>query len=515
MQVDLPEQLNIADRFLEARIRDGLGDKVAVLCGEHSFTYGDVRNLSMRVANLLRELGVAPEQRVLICLPDGVEYVASLFGTFAMGGVGVMLNPALDAEQVRPILDLCRPAAVIVHADSQQTIETAGKGSCRPFVTIVVGDADAGSGAVRFEDRVASASDAVELYPTHRDDPALWLFSGGTTGRPKAVVQSHRSFANTTDLYARHTLGYTRDDITLSVPKLFFGYATGSNLLFPFSVGGTSLLFPERCTVDALFQLIRHHRPTILINVPTMVAKMVDHPEAAEQDLSCLRFATSAGEALPVELYNRWRERFGVELLDGLGTAEMWHVFVTNRPGAVKPGTLGQVVEGFDLRVRDPDGNDLPAGEVGALWVRGGSRAWGYWQEMDKTQQAFRGEWYVSGDMIEMDADGYVTYRGRGDDLLKVGGKWLAPGDVENSLLKHAAVRACAVVGVTNEQGLTKPYAFVVSDEQGDELAESLKQHVRDDLEPYKAPREIVFKDELPKTHLGKVDRGALRREVS
>ena len=242
-----------------------------------------------------------------------------------------------------------------------------------------------------------------------------------------------------------------------------------------------------------------------------MVNQMVTHPDAAQQDLSSLRLATSAGEALPVELYERWKRTFDVELLDGLGTAEMWHIFISNKPGAVKPGTIGTVVPGFDVRVRDDLGHDLPDGEVGMLWVRGGSRAIGYWQQMDKTQAAFRGEWYVSGDLIRRDGDGYFTYCGRADDLLKVGGKWLAPQEVEGCLLQHPLVKEVAVVGIEDANGLTKPHAFVVATEKRPGLAEELQEFAREHLEPYKAPRAVKFLDVLPRTHLGKVDRGKLR----
>jgi len=242
-----------------------------------------------------------------------------------------------------------------------------------------------------------------------------------------------------------------------------------------------------------------------------MVNQMVAHPDAKQQDLSSLRLATSAGEALPVELYERWKKTFGVELLDGLGTAEMWHIFISNQPGAVKPGTIGTVVPGFDVRVRDDLGHDLPDGEVGMLWVRGGSRAIGYWQQMEKTQAAFRGEWYVSGDLIRRDAEGYFTYCGRADDLLKVGGKWLAPQEVEGCLLQHPLVKEVAVVGVEDASGLTKPHAFVVATEERPGLAEELQAFARERLEPYKAPRTVRFLDALPRTHLGKVDRGKLR----
>jgi benzoate-CoA ligase family protein len=345
----------------------------------------------------------------------------------------------------------------------------------------------------------------------------LWLFSGGTTGRPKAVVQSHRSYVNTTELYAKATIGYRESDVTMSVPKLFFGYATGSNLLFPFSVGATTVLFPEHPTADVVFDRIRAHRPTILVNVPAMVSQMCAHPEAARQDLACLRLTTSAGEALPPDLHRRFKEAFGVEVLDGLGTAEMWHIFITNRPGDVKPGTLGRVVEGFEIKVCDEEGTEVPAGEVGALRVRGRSRALGYWQRMEETAAAFRGEWYVTGDLVSRDADGYVTYAGRADDMLKVSGRWVAPAEVEGCLLSHPAVRDCAVVGAAGRDGLVKPRAFVVlkdpaaAGDGGAPLADALKAYVREQLAPYKYPRDVVFVPDLPRTHLGKVDRGKLR----
>jgi acyl-coenzyme A synthetase/AMP-(fatty) acid ligase len=284
-------------------------------------------------------------------------------------------------------------------------------------------------------------------------------------------------------------------------------------LFFPFSVGASAVLFPERSTPDAIFDQIRRHRPTVLINVPTMVQQMVAYAQANPQDLSCLRLATSAGEALPPELYDRWSRAFGVELLDGLGTAEMWHIFLSNRPGDITPGTLGRAVPGFEVKLCDDDGREVPDGETGALWVKGDSRAIGYWQRMDETMRAFRGEWYVSGDMLRKNADGTFVYCGRSDDMLKVSGKWLAPGELENCLLQHPGVKEAAVVGVKTPDGLVKPVAFVVArGAGGPELASELQQFAKTRLEPYKYPREVVFLDALPRTHLGKVDRGALAR---
>ena len=504
MTNNLPEHLNIADWLLDARVREGRGDRPALLTDQGALTYREVQALANRFGHLLHSAGVEPEQRVIIALPDGPEFVAALFGTLKVGAVVVMVNPQLAVDAIEYFYSYTRATVALVHRHTAPAFQAAQRGAGHLKQIIVVGE----PATTR---AIAGAPTELETFPSHRDDAAIWLFSGGTTGQPKAVVQSHGSFANTTVCYGQGVLRLTERDITLAVPKLFFGYATGSNLFFPFSVGAAAALFPEKSTAETLFDKIRKFRPTVLVNVPTMVNQMVAHPDAAQQDVSSLRLATSAGEALPVELYERWKKTFGVELLDGLGTAEMWHIFISNKPGAVKPGTIGTVVPGFDVRVRDDLGHDLPDGEAGMLWVRGDSRAIGYWQQLDKTKAAFRGEWYVSGDLIRRDADGYFTYCGRADELLKVGGKWLAPQEVEGCLLQHPLVKEVAVVGIEDANGLTKPQAFVVATEQRPGLAEELQAFARERLEPYKAPRAVRFLDMLPRTHLGKVDRRKLR----
>ncbi|GIW53067.1 MAG: benzoate--CoA ligase [Gemmatimonadales bacterium] len=506
MSFQPPEQFNIADYFLDARIREGRGDRTAVITDRGSYTYRDIQRLANRFGNVLAA-SVQPEQRVIISLPDGPEFVASLFGCLKIGAVVVMVNPHLKTEEIEYLCHYTRAVTAVVHRDTAAPFRQARERSRYLKHLLVAGEGE-------LESLLQAASDELENFPSHRDDPAIWLFSGGTTGRPKAVIQTHTSFANTTECYAKQVIGYTENDVTLSVPKLFFGYATGSNLFFPFSAGGACVLFPERSTAEVLFEKIARFRPSILINVPTMVNQMVNHPDAARQDLSCLRLATSAGEALPVELYHRWKQTFGVELLDGLGTAEMWHIFISNRPGRVKPGTLGEVVPGFEIKVCDEEGREVPAGEVGALWVRGNSRAIGYWQQMDQTRRVFRGEWYVTGDMVRRDTDGYVTYCGRADDLLKVAGKWVAPQEVEGCLLEHPSVREAAVVGGTDRDGLTKPYAFVVARDSGPELAAELKRLVRERLGSHKQPQEVFFVEALPRTHLGKVNRKELQKLV-
>ena len=500
----LPEHLNVADWFLDARVREGRGDRIAVVTDAGRWSYRDVQSLANRYANVLGAAGVAPEQRVIIALSDGPDFVGALFGILKIGAVVVMVNPELRPDGIRYFFEYSRAVAALVQAERVDAFRAAAEQAAHAPRLVVPGERE-------WSARIEAAPASWSNFPTHRDDPAIWLFSGGTTGRPKAAVQPHRSYVNTALCYARQVIGYTEDDVTLSVPKLYFGYALGSNLLFPFAAGARSVLFPDHCTAQAIFERVARHRPTVLITVPTMINQMVSHPEAARQDFGSIRVATSAGEGLPEELHARWDRTFGVPLLDGLGTAEQWHIFLSNRPGRIRRGTLGEVVPGFEVKVMDEEGREVPDGTVGHLWVRGGSRALGYWQQLDKSMTCFRGEWVVTGDLVRRDADGYFTYSGRADELLKVSGKWLSATEVESCLLLHPAVAQAAVVGVTDPNGLVKPRAWVVPRERREGLAEELKAFVCDRLEPYKCPREVVFVEALPMTHLGKVDRGRLR----
>ncbi len=506
--VEDPTHLNIADYFLDARVGEGRGERTALLTDAGPWSYREVQALANRYANVLSSAGVAPEQRVIIALNDGPHFVGALFGILKIGAVVVMVNPDLKPDAIQYFFEYSRATAALVTADRAGAFHVAANQATHAPALLMVGPGE-------WKSRLDAAPDTWRNFPTHRDDPAIWLFSGGTTGRPKAAVQPHRSYMNTAQCYARHVLCYTEDDVTLSVPKLYFGYAMGSNLFFPFAAGATSVLFDERCTAEAIFGRVARYRPTVLITVPTMINQMVSHPEAGRQDFSSIRVATSAGEGLPEELHARWDQTFGVPLLDGLGTAEQWHIFLSNRVGRVRRGTLGEVVPGFEIKVMDEEGREVPDGTMGHLWVRGGSRALGYWQQLDKSQTCFRGEWVVTGDLVRRDADGYYTYGGRADELLKVGGKWLSATEVEGCLLQHPAVAQVAVVGVADANGLVKPHAWVVAHERRDGLAEELKTFVYDRLEHYKCPREVIFVDALPTTHLGKVDRGRLRTTAS
>ncbi|MDA1103304.1 MAG: benzoate-CoA ligase family protein [Gemmatimonadetes bacterium] len=509
MTFEPPTTFNVFDFFLGDRIAEGSGARRALLTDAGEWSYSQVHDLSGRYSRILLDSGVQPGDRVVIALPDGPDYVGALFGALRMGGVVVMINPQLASDQIRYFFDYTGSVAALVDEDVMTTFTEAADAAAQPGPTLV------SVGGPAFEARLSDVDPDVITYPCSPDDAAIFLFSGGTTGDPKAVVQTHRSFANTTELYGKGILGMRAEDVTLSVPKLFFGYATGTNLLFPFSVGATAALFPERCTAETLFEKIARFRPTVLVNVPTMVNNLVGHETVDEQDFSSLRLATSAGEALPEELHRRWNEHFGVPLLDGLGTAEMWHIFISNTVDDLRPGTLGKVVPGFEVRACEADGTEVGVGEVGVMWVRGDSLALGYWQDEDKTRLAFRDGWFVSSDMIRIDAEGYVSYGGRADDMLKVSGKWLSPVELENCLLEHAGVREAVVVGMKTADGLVKPSAFVVLEDgvaASDQLATELQDWAKGRLEPYKYPRSIAFLADLPRTHLGKVDRGGLAR---
>jgi benzoate-CoA ligase family protein len=365
-----------------------------------------------------------------------------------------------------------------------------------------------------FSETVEAQSVACRAADTHRDDIAIWLFTSGSTGHPKGAVHLQHDLPYNTEVFARHTMGVNESDLTVSVPKLFFGYATGTNLLFPFAVGGATALFSERSTPEKLFEVIERYRPTILTTVPTMINGMLNAEAAAAHDLSSIRFCYSAGEALPVELYHRWKETFGVEICDGIGSAEMFHIYITNRPRDVKPGSLGKVVEGYEAKIVDAEGVEVPTGEMGTLKIKGDSAALCYWNAHEKSKETFAGDWCTSGDQFHVDADGYYWYHGRTDDMLKVGGVFVAPSEIENCLLQHEAVLECAVIGHDEGDGLVKPKAFIVAREEGaanEELAEEIKQFVKSKLALYKYPRWIEFVSSLPKNDRGKIDRKLLK----
>lgn len=548
--IDPSEALNLCVEFVDRNVREGRGDHVAIRYGDESWTYREVLDNVCRAANLLAGLGLAPEQRVLLALSDHPEFVWFWFATVRMGAVVSAINPESSAEEIAWYLDYTRSTILVaeeglvgttVFPDQAPWLShvvvcrggrtafdgdgaTVGGGFPRAERSTDSGGAKRGDGGtlgatgrkvVRWEDEAPGLSPDHTPAPTVGEDVGVMLYTSGSTGFPKAAIHRHVDFLFNTHAYALPVLGITETDVTLSVSKLFFGYGLGGNLLFPFRVGASVVLFPEKSTAETILEHVSRHRATILVGVPTLLNSMVhlDLPEG-RWDWSSLRLTTSAGEALPAELYRRYVTRFGHEVLDGIGSAELFHVYITNRQGDVTAGSLGRVVEGYEAKICDDAGVELPDGELGSLWIRGESVALGYFRRTDETRRHFFGPWYVSADKFRRDGEGRFWYGGRADDLLKIGGRFLSPIEVENVLLTHPDVREVAVVGFEDGEGLVKPRAIVVP--RGgcaptEALAEELKQFVRDRLPPWKAPRQVTFRDSLPKSDRGKILKRHLR----
>jgi len=504
----IPEHVNLTTFYLDRNLDEGRAERPALFYQDRTYTFEDVALLTNRVGNALCELGVEPEDRVLLALNDSPEFVASWFGTIKIGAVATDVYSFLQVKDYAYFLDYTRAKVAVVDPQTADKVQEAARGSRWLRHILVVGGGTTPEGVLSFEQLVAGASDALDPEATHADDVALWKFTSGSTGKPKGVPLTHRNSLYSFLTFGRQVLGYTEEDITLSVPKLFFGYARDAGVVFAFGAGAAAAIFPERSTPERLFDMIERHRPTILINVPTMINKMIAHPDAKSKDLSSIRYSLSAGEALPAELYHRWRETFDVEILDCIGSAELYHCYLSNQLGRVRPGSLGEVVPGYEARVLDANGNEVPDNEPGVLWAKGQSAGLGYWHAYEKAQKTFQGEWVNTGDLFRRDPDGYFWFVGRGGDVLKVGGIFVAPLEIENCLLTHKAVMECAVIGAPDDQGLLKPKAFIVpapGTTPSDDLARELTEHVKTNLAPYKYPRWVTFIDRLPKDDRGKV----------
>jgi benzoate-CoA ligase family protein len=538
--------LNLADYYLFDRLSEGLATKDAILFGSQRHSYADVADKVKALSCHLIARGVRAEERVLIVLDDTPAFAWAFFAVLRAGAVVAMGNPGAPAADLAYLVTYTRAACVVCTAEVARSIApTLRDAGCHVVLAASVatgedvlaapgapGDVEAITLCEAIEDGKRSAArGGADHRATCADDQAIWLFTSGSTGHSKAAMHSHRDFVFNTERYAIGTVGYRRDDITVSVPRLFFGYATGTNLMFPFRVGATTGLFAERPSPEALSRAIALYRPTIVTNVPTMMGKLLESDEAAVAagrpalDMSSVRFHLSAGEALPPALLSRFIERFGGEVYDGIGSAEMFHIYCSNRPGDIKPGSLGRAVEGYDIAIlpvdaEAPGASPVATGETGVMWVKGDSVAFGYFQDRDKSWATFHGHWCRTGDLFHVDGDGYYWFEGRADDLLKVGGIWVAPVEVEACLAEHPAVSLAAVIG-SDEGGLVKPKAFVVlrddarerdlNDASRTALVRELKDWAQARLSKHKYPRRIAFVDELPKNDRGKIDRKLLK----
>jgi benzoate-CoA ligase family protein len=525
MTVEFPERFNMADYFLYHNLEEGRENKTCLYFENQTFTYGETARMSNATGNALRDVGVEIEDRILIVLPDCPEFVWTWFGAARIGAVITMVNPLLPADDYKYYLGYTRARAAIVHESLIKTFAEAARDAEYLRTTLIVRNENAVDEEwvdpkqsrvkfLSFNEIVSAQPDACTVADTHRDDIAIWLFTSGSTGHPKGAVHLQHDLPYNTEVFAKRTMGVNKNDLTVSVPKLFFGYATGTNLLFPFAVGGATALFAERATPEKVFEVIERYRPTILTTVPTTINAMLNVDDARSRDISSIRFCYSAGEALPVELYQRWKEKFDVEICDGIGSAEMFHIYITNRPGDVKPGSLGRIVEGYKAKIVDAADNEVGVGEMGTLKIKGDSAALCYWNAHEKSKEVFAGDWCTSGDQFHVDRSGYYWYHGRTDEMLKVGGVFAAPAEIENCLVKHEAVLECAVVGHDPGDGLIKPKAFVVVRETyspSDELAAEIKEFVKSRIALHKYPRWVEFIDSIPKNDRGKVDRKQLK----
>jgi benzoate-CoA ligase len=510
----IPDRFNAAHDLLERNLRAGRAPKIAYIDDAGSYTYREFAARVNRFASSLHGFGMHMEQRILLCLQDGIDFPTAFLGAIKAGIVPIPVNTMLSPADYAYMLHDSRAPMLVMSEPLLPQFQPILNQS--PFMkhVLVSGTAAPPPGMRSFSEVLAAAVDSFEPAPTSRDEPCFWLYSSGSTGAPKGTVHVHSSLIETAALYAQATLGLKESDVMLSAAKLFFAYGLGNSLTFPLAVGGTAVLMAERTTPASISARLRRHRPTVFSGVPTLYASLLASDQLPRVEELSLRVCNSAGEALPEEIARRWRERTGVDIVDGIGSTEMLHIFISNRPDRIRYGTLGQPVPGFEAKIVDEDGNLVAAGETGNLLVRGSTSAKFYWNQHARSRATFVGSWTLTGDRFRVDGNGDYVYAGRADDMLKVGGIYVSPIEVESALTAHPAVHEAAVVGKEDYDRLIKPIAYVVLANgfpASEALADELKMFVKSRLAPYKYPRWIEFVADLPKTVTGKIQRFKLR----
>ncbi|MEO7112665.1 MAG: benzoate-CoA ligase family protein [Polyangiaceae bacterium] len=512
--VSFPREYNAAVDLIDRNVAEGRGERVAYIEEQRRTTYAELLARVNRAGNALRSLGVLPEQRVLLLMLDTSDFVAAFLGTMKIGAVPVPINTLLTPDDYAYITKDSRARVAIVSDFLLSKLEAGvAKSNCDLQIAVATSPLGGEKGEhLVLDDLLRDASPDLAAAATTPDDVAFWLYSSGSTGAPKGAIHLHSHLMRTAALYARGVLGIRENDVMYAAAKLFFAYGLGNSLTFPLSVGATTILVAERCTPPVISQVMTMHKPTIFYGVPTLFASLLASPDFVSSPN--LRVSTSAGEALPKHVGEAWTAKFGTDILDGIGSTEMLHIFLSNRHGEARYGTSGKPVPGYDVKIVDDSGEPTTDGEEGSLWVKGATSCVAYWNQRDRSIATFHGPWTKTGDRYIRDNDGYYTYSGRADDMLKVGGIWVSPFEVESALSSHASVLEAAVVGHADEQGLVKPKAFVVlkpGTTRHHSLEAELKSFVKEKLAPYKYPRWIEFVTELPKTATGKIQRFRLR----
>jgi benzoate-CoA ligase family protein len=510
MGVELPEIYNAATSFVDENITQGRGGRIAIYYQDETITYQEVYEKVNRTGNALKELGVEIEHRVLLVLPDSPEFAYSFFGAIKIGAVPIPTNPWMAAKDYEYLINDSRARAIIVHESVLPEIAKIWDNTRYLKHILVVGQRK--EKAQSYQELIARASDYLEPEPTHRDDVGFWCYTSGSTGVPKGAVHLQHDMITISDLFVKQVLGMNENDRCFSASKLFFSYGLGNSLYFPFRFGASTVLWPEKPDPEKILQVIDKYKPTFFFSVPTLYARFLRIEK--QYDLSSLRLCLSSGEPLPPAIFQHWQERFGLELLDVVGSTEATHDFLANRPGRAKAGSSGEVTPAFEAKIVDDAGCEVPLGEIGNLMVKGDANSPYYWNKHEQTKRVMQGEWLKTGDTYYRDAEGYYWYCGRSDDMMKVGGLWVSPIEIENTLMEHPAVLESGVIGDTDAEGLLKPKAYVLLKAEfkaSDELRSELQTHVKTRLAPYKYPRWVEFVDDLPKTVTGKIQRFRLR----
>ncbi len=515
MYIDLPRDFNVATYFIDRHLAERRGEKLAIECGEERVTYRQLFERVNRTGNALKKLGVRQEERVALLLLDTPEFGSSFFGAIKMGAVPIPMNTQLKPAEYQYMLNDSRARVAIVSEAVYPQIQAIGQENLRYLETILVAGNPV-EGARSLQSLLKESSEELQPALTCKDDPAFWLYSSGSTGFPKGCIHLHHDMVICAELYAKATLGVTENDRLFSVAKLFFAYGLGNGLYFSLSVGATSILWPGSPSPPNIYGVIEKSKPTLFFSVPSNYSSLLAYHREQGQDfdLSTVRYAVSAGEALPAPIFHRFKERFGVEILDAIGSTEALHMFIANRPGAVRPGSSGQILPGYEAQIVDENGQPVPDNQIGNLMIKAEAACAGYWNQHEKTKDTFQGHWLRTGDKYYRDPDGYYWYVGRADDMLKVKGLWVSPVEVESTLLEHPSVQEAAVIGYSDSNQLVKPAAYVVlrnGRAGGPELAEELKSFISSKLAPHKCPQMIEFIAQLPKTATGKIQRYKLR----